>query len=165
MLTGSIIHCHNKLPHFARYPLMGTAVLMQHHAIDRSTLPALAMFALFGRLGNQAFCLQLVFNPCITALTAFSLIPRVEVLHVPSLITVFILLGKCKNLIHGCPSGGRLGQAFVHEAIYSGFLITINVAPKATAANPQQPGGFFLAQPLLCPIPETLFKSHFPDLL
>src|SRR6056297_256260 len=77
----------------------------------------------------------------------------------------FILLGKCKNLIHGCPSGGRLGQAFVHEAIYSGFLITINVAPKATAANPQQPGGFFLAQPLLCPIPETLFKSHFPDLL
>ena len=64
MFAGGVVQCHNQIPfHPPGHPLMGAAILMQHHARQRRAFTSFARLALGLTFFNQSRLLQPTFDP------------------------------------------------------------------------------------------------------
>ena len=166
VLRRRIVEGDDEVPVLAGHPLMGRAVLVQHHPFKGRALAAPAVLASPRHLRHQPRALQRVLHPGVAALTRVPApVEAVEVRHVPPVVALPIQrLGAHHLVDRGAPCRD-LAQALVHQPVEPLVLVTVDVAPERALTHPQQPGRLLLRQPPLAPSPVRFLKSHPPDLL
>ncbi len=102
VLAGRIVHGHYQVPDAPRHPLVGTAVLVDHHARQWRRLPALAMLAALRATLYQTLRLQGVLDPRVAPASAGAAVPGMKVANFPAL-TGLIKSHQSGLLLPSCP--------------------------------------------------------------
>jgi hypothetical protein len=101
MLIGGIVHRDNQVLLLPRYPLVATAILMDHQPRPGRTIPALAMDAPRLGLGQKFSLLQPALHPSVAAPAAILAVPSVKMLRPSPHVPLPILSGHPQYFIHG----------------------------------------------------------------
>ena len=165
VFVGRVVHRDDQVPVLTRDPFVGAAVLVDHQPRPGGALTTFAVHSPGLALRNQPGFLQAALDPGVAAASSIPLVPRIKMLHVPSVVTLTIAFCHPENFIHRRPTVRHLFQTTVNQSVQSFRFVTHQITTKRPITYPQQTRRFALRQTTPCPTPIRFFKSHQPDLL